>query len=130
MSKRSNKRSPAILVIDDEDYIVDMISEMLAREQYTVYKAYDGRAGLALAEHHNVDLIITDIMMPHMDGNHLVRVLLDKEQTRHIPILMIGAGTYPDNLASNVTFLAKPFNIQTILEFVKGNVFTSNSKTS
>src|SRR3954468_22321187 len=93
----SHNQSPCVLVIDDEDYITDMISTALEEAGYTAYKAYDGRQGLAVVEHYPVDMVITDIMMPYIDGNYLVRTLLEKKQTQEIPILMISAGAYPDD---------------------------------
>src|SRR5687768_8998008 len=124
-SPPKNNKPPCVLVIDDEDYVADMISAALEMEGYTAYKAYDGRQGLSLVKRYPVDMVITDIMMPHIDGNHLVRMLSDMERTRQIPILIISAGAYPTDMPANVSFLAKPFDIQTILEFVKGVDFTS-----
>ena len=57
-------RSPSILVIDDEDYVADMIATILRLEHYAVYVAYNGRAGLELARQHPLDLVIADMMLP------------------------------------------------------------------
>jgi DNA-binding response OmpR family regulator len=127
MTNNSHKTSPSILVVDDEDYVTDMISDALEFEGFVTYKAYDGREGLSLARANPVDMVITDLMMPHLDGKRLVDMLSGIEHTRNIPILIISAGAYPGIGSSNVSFLSKPFEIQTVLNFVKGIMFTGGN---
>jgi len=57
-----------ILVVDDEQNIVDLVSAYLKKDGFTVLTAFDGETGLALARQEQPDLIVLDIMLPHMDG--------------------------------------------------------------
>ena len=107
-----------VLVIDDEDYIADMIASMLVSEGYTVQVVYNGREGLEHALALRPSLLIIDIMMPYMGGMVLIERLHNEERMRTIPIVLISAGIRPLEFASNVTFLAKPFELAEILEVV------------
>ena len=57
-----------ILVVDDEEYIRDVIVEYLNNEGYLTFQAEDGLAALELLENDKFDLMILDVMMPDMDG--------------------------------------------------------------
>ena len=67
-----NKR---ILVVDDEQDIVDLISYNLRKEGYSVFTATDGETALSLAAEQKPDLVILDIMMPGYDGFEICRLL-------------------------------------------------------
>lgn len=77
-----------ILIVEDEQNIVDILSFNLSREGYDTLEAYDGNTGLQLALEQNPDLILLDLMLPGMDGFSVCRRL--REET-DIPILMVTA---------------------------------------
>lgn len=79
-----------ILVIEDNDDIRDYIHNSLS-EQYKVYTASNGKKGLKEAYTHIPDIIISDIMMPEMDGFELSRILKEDVRTSHIPIILLTA---------------------------------------
>ena len=60
-----------VLVVDDEADVVDVIVAVLAGHDITVLAAYDGRAALALARRERPDLVLSDVMMPGLDGREL-----------------------------------------------------------
>jgi two-component system alkaline phosphatase synthesis response regulator PhoP len=127
----SEAASLDVLVIDDEDYIADMIASVLASEGYTVQVVYNGREGLERALAIRPSLLIIDIMMPYLGGMALIERLHNEEHMRTIPIVQISAGIRPLEFASNVTFLAKPFELEEVLEVVAtllGRVAGNNSK--
>ena len=64
-----------IIVIDDEAVVRETITEMLQRAGYEVWAAADGGEGIDLFREKNVDLVITDMVMPHMGGKALMREL-------------------------------------------------------
>ena len=104
-----------ILVIDDEDYVADMIGAVLDVDGYTVHVAYNGRDGLHSSRLIAADLIIIDIMMPYLSGEELVDILRADPRTRVVPILLISAGARPRKEWDLVAFLAKPFDMDTLV---------------
>ncbi len=111
----ANTTPPTVLAIDDEDYVADLIATALTLEGYEVSVAYNGRDGLALAQAQHFDLIIVDIMMPHINGLSLVEQMRQLDQLRTVPIILISAGARPPHTLSNTAFLAKPFDIDWLL---------------
>ena len=65
-----------ILVVDDEANLRRVLAAQLARDGYEVHAAEDGEAALALLREHHIDLVITDLRMPKVDGMELLRAAL------------------------------------------------------
>jgi pilus assembly protein CpaE len=78
-----------ILVIDDSELITKLVRHHLVREGYQVLVAGNGPAGLKLAEEENPDLVMTDVLMPEMDGFEVTRRLRKAEATATIPIMIM-----------------------------------------
>lgn len=112
----AQQRSPVVLVIDDEDYVADMIASALEIEGIVAYVAYNGREGLEHAQKFEADLLIIDIMMPYMSGVELIQRLRDLPQHRATPVVLISAGARPQRALPNVTFVAKPFDMNEMLD--------------
>lgn len=103
-----------ILIVEDNPDIRQFIKEQLERI-YKVMEAADGENGIVIAHKFIPDLIITDVMMPKMDGFSMVKYLKENEKSSHIPIIMLtGKSSYEDKiegLETGVdTFLTKPFS--------------------
>jgi CheY-like chemotaxis protein/AraC-like DNA-binding protein len=103
-----------ILVIEDNDDIRNYIVESLS-EHYNVFSANDGLKGLEEAYSHIPDLIVSDIMMPGMDGFELGKVLKGDVRTSHIPIILLTAkDTIRDRTEGyNIgveSYITKPFS--------------------
>ncbi len=106
--------SAKILVVDDEPSIVKLVTTTLEARGYTVFPAYDGRECLTEAKIHKPDLILLDIMMPHMDGREARKALLADPLTKDIPVIHLSAvGDFEQQLkatAEGVTdYITKPF---------------------
>ncbi|WP_298729333.1 response regulator transcription factor [uncultured Granulicatella sp.] len=86
----------SILVAEDDHAIRTLITTKLKQENYTIYVAENGEEALSLMEKHQVDLLISDIMMPVMDGYALVKALRETKYT--LPILMITAKSQLESL--------------------------------
>lgn len=78
-----------ILVVDDEPDIRFILRHILQREGYEVDVAINGAAALECVKEGHPDLVITDLMMPVMDGNELVERLRSDPQTATIPIMSL-----------------------------------------
>lgn len=74
-----------ILVVDDDDLIRDFMKEYLGKQGYQVTEAADGKEGLKKFRSANFDLVITDIVMPEMEGISFIREL--REHNRKVPII-------------------------------------------
>src|SRR3712207_5445138 len=83
-----------VLVVDDDPDKLDMLAMALRMEGYGVHTATDGEAGLAGVEAAQPDLIITDVMMPRMDGYELARRVRSNPSTRFIPIIIQSAARH------------------------------------
>ena len=78
-----------ILIVEDEQNIVDILSFNLSREGYDTLEAYDGNTGLQLALEQSPDLILLDLMLPGMNGFDVCRKI--REAGSAVPILMLTA---------------------------------------
>ena len=102
-----------ILIVDDEQAIVFMIAELLEDEGYTVHPFFDSRMALDAVDREAPDLVVSDVMMPGIDGI-AVAVFLRK---RGIPVLLMSA--VPGHLAMpGVPFISKPFDLDHFLDAV------------
>lgn len=113
-----------ILVCDDDREIVDAIEIYLEQEGFHVYKAYDGEEGLSVLRKNQIHLAIVDIMMPKIDGIHLVKELRGFST---IPVIFLSAKSEDSDkiLGLNIgadDYVTKPFNPLELVARVKSNV--------
>ena len=111
-----------ILVVEDDDSLNKMICAKLNKEQYKAIPAYDGEEALAVMDKEHVDLIISDVMMPKMDGYELTRLLRDTNY--YLPILMITAKGQLEDMekgfvAGTDDYMIKPVNLKEMVLRVK-----------
>nr|WP_299202100.1 ATP-binding protein [uncultured Brumimicrobium sp.] len=111
-----SKEKPIILVIEDHREIRKLITENLGN-QYQYIEADNGKTGIKLAQEYLPDLIISDIMMPELDGVSLVRRLKENMLTSHIPIMLLTAKSSFDDKIEGLEigaddYLTKPFSIK------------------
>ena len=81
----------SVLVVDDEPDKQLLLAFALRNEGYEVHTASDGVEGLAAVEEHQPDLIVTDVMMPRMDGYEMIRRVRSNPQTKFIPVIIQSA---------------------------------------
>ncbi|HEY3358489.1 MAG TPA: response regulator [Polyangia bacterium] len=106
--------SPRILLVDDDPWIVRMVSAVLEKRGYQISTAPDGAAGLELAAQIQPDLIITDVMMPRMDGWTLVKNLRAQTRFAFVPVIFLTALSSDDDRIRGFRlgaddYLPKPF---------------------
>jgi DNA-binding response OmpR family regulator len=115
-----NKKN-RILVVDDDPHISELVFVNLDAAGYTVDRAGNGHEAIARIAEHRPDLIVLDVMMPHMDGWELCKTLRDDPETRDIRILMLTArDTERDKMVGKGVFgvdeyMTKPFNLTDLL---------------
>jgi CheY-like chemotaxis protein len=80
-----------ILVVDDEPSIVKLVEATLSGKGYEIIKAYDGQEAIVEAKLHHPDLILLDVMMPHMDGTEARKRLAADPATKDIPVVHLTA---------------------------------------
>jgi DNA-binding response OmpR family regulator len=80
-----------VLVADDDEDILDLVTLHLERAGYDVITVRDGRAALAAAREHQPDLVVLDVVMPRLNGHEVVRSLRGDESTRDIPVVLLSA---------------------------------------
>jgi CheY-like chemotaxis protein len=111
--------SPMILVVEDELAIATMIEEILEDEGYRVRTASNGQEGWQQVAEAAPDLVLSDVMMPVMDGLTLCRQLHTAAATRHIPVILMSAARGVDVDGSpHVAFVPKPFPITLLLDTI------------
>lgn len=81
---------PTVLLVDDNEDIIDFISEDL-QEIYHVLKAFNGEDALKLLQNEAVHLVVTDVMMPGMDGFELCKAIKTDFEHSHIPVIILTA---------------------------------------
>ena len=110
---KQSKGTLKVLVVDDDDSMLDYLSDSL-KHNYKIITARNGKEGLKLAVSQMPDLIITDVVMPEMDGIQLVKTLKGNSLVSHIPIIMLsGKNKLQDRMMGLDTgadsYLPKPF---------------------
>ena len=113
-----------ILTIDDSKTMRDMLMLTLADAGFDVLQAVDGQDGVDLLEKENVDLIITDINMPRMDGYEVIRQLRKRPEHKATPILVLTTESETDkkNIAREAGatgWLVKPFDPDKLIATVR-----------
>jgi CheY-like chemotaxis protein len=117
--QRSQFMTHTILVVDDEASLLDVLAGILEHYDYVVLKASDGVEAVKLIQENRIDLLITDYMMPKLDGVALYHHVM-AESALSIPIIMMSA--LPDALDALLPYavLKKPFLLEEFVQHVEG----------
>jgi CheY-like chemotaxis protein len=83
---------PRILIVDDEILLAELLSELLQAEGYTTALAAHGLEAMKKIDEALPDLILSDFMMPLMNGLELAQALREDDRTRHIPFVLMTGG--------------------------------------
>ncbi len=123
-----DSRRHTCLVVEDTPDVIRLVG-MALQQDFKMLSAPDGAQGLEMARKELPSLIVTDLMMPGMDGLELTSRLRDDPTTRHIPIVMLTArGELEDRVAGMDTgvntYLAKPFSPRELLSSARSLVKT------
>jgi CheY-like chemotaxis protein len=110
---------PTVLVVDDEPSIAELLVDVLDSAGYRVLRAANGRTALAIARRERPALVLTDRMMPEVDGVEFTHRLHSSPITRDIPVVLMSS-TRPDSgIMGDIPFLAKPFELDDLIHTVE-----------
>lgn len=117
-----------ILVIDDEPHLVEMMANRLKANHYEVVTAVAGREGLEKAKKERPDLILLDLMMPDLDGHHVLQTLKKMAETNRVPVMVLTVKKWGEDIQKMIEegavgYIVKPFDpkilMQKIAEVIK-----------
>ncbi|MGI6283037.1 MULTISPECIES: response regulator transcription factor [Caproicibacterium] len=116
-----------ILIVDDEEYIVELIRMNLKREGYQPICAYSGQEALEKAWAEKPDLILLDVMMPDMDGLETCRKLRENHLTQKVPIIILSAKSEETDKVIGLgvgadDYMTKPFGIRELLARINAHL--------
>jgi CheY-like chemotaxis protein/MinD-like ATPase involved in chromosome partitioning or flagellar assembly len=118
-----------ILIIDDDESLLQMVSIMLKRAGYTPILATDGYKGIEIAQRDKPDMAIVDVMMPNISGYEVCRILREDSATMEIPLLILTALSQPEQRdfaedAGADDFVTKPVTRDDLLKHVEELLYT------
>ncbi|MBK0383063.1 response regulator [Pedobacter sp. SD-b] len=121
---KQKKDLPLVLVVEDNEELNIYLCKLLGKTS-DIISAANGREGIAMAFEEMPDLIVSDVMMPEIDGLHLCETLKTDKRTSHIPIILLTAKSDDHTHISGIkygadNYLSKPFNPQVLLSYVEG----------
>jgi phosphate regulon transcriptional regulator PhoB len=113
-----------ILIVDDEQDIVELISYNLEKEGFKIVKAYDGEAAHRLVRSEKPDLMILDLMLPKMNGLDVCKAIRRNPETANLPIIMLTAkGDETDKIIGLEIgaddYVTKPFSVKELIARVR-----------
>jgi signal transduction histidine kinase/DNA-binding response OmpR family regulator len=112
----SDKTKKNILIVEDNPDMQSFLQKEL-HEQYNVFQAFNGKDGFEMAIDEDFQLIISDVMMPIMDGFEMVQQIKSNIDTSHIPIILLTSKASDDSIVEGLQtraddYVTKPFNIK------------------
>jgi len=114
----------SILIVDDSVSIRQSVRFILEQNGYTVFEGSDGVEGLKRLSEQKVQLVITDVNMPNMDGLTMVKKIRETEGIKFVPILVLttesqGSVVEEGKKVGATGWIVKPFNNEKLLETIK-----------
>lgn len=118
---------PQILLVDDDEILLESMADLLMLSDYRVVTAQNGIEALNVLQEHRPDCIVTDVMMPEMDGFEFIGEVRRREELAEIPIILITA--YDKRAYSRVpadsapdAVLTKPFDADDLVAAIQGQL--------
>jgi two-component system, OmpR family, alkaline phosphatase synthesis response regulator PhoP len=124
MAKPRVNTRERILVVDDEEDLLELVNYNLTKEGYRVEGVGTGEEALAAARRALPDLVVLDLLLPHVDGLEVCRLLKSDPKTQHIPIIMLTAKSEEADVVTGLElgaddYLTKPFSPRVLLARIK-----------
>lgn len=120
-----------ILLVDDEEGYRELVARMLAKAGYEVVQAADGIEALSLLEKSKIDLVISDILMPVLNGYALVARL--RAKWPNMPVILttgfLSMDAAKTMMNGSVDFIPKPINADTLIDMIHRRILSSSQIT-
>src|ERR1035437_254481 len=118
------KEKADILIVEDSLLQAVQLKYLLEKHQYQVIVAENGKLALALLEHYEPKIIISDIRMPIMDGYELCRTVKAQKRDEHIPVILLTSLSDPEDVIEGLecgadNFITKPYTEEYLLSHVE-----------
>ncbi len=117
--------SGRVLIIDDDDEFLTMIKLLLSLNNFEVDTANSGMEGLSKIENSNYDIVLLDVMMPHMSGFEVLKKIRRNEKLIDLPIIMLTAKSEKEDVLQGISigandYITKPFETEILIAKMKG----------
>ncbi|MBI2899274.1 MAG: response regulator [Planctomycetes bacterium] len=113
----------AVLVVDDNSQIRDLVSELLRADGFRVVEAADGVAALERLERGGIDVVVSDVEMPRLTGDRLCLRMREREELRSIPVILMSGSSLPDHSGIRALpidgFVEKPIDPAVLLPMIR-----------
>jgi YesN/AraC family two-component response regulator len=125
-------RKKRILLVEDNPIVLDTLGDLLEMEDYDVVTADNGKIALDKLTEFNPDAVISDVMMPEMDGFEFLKEVRKTPKYAHLPVVLLTAKAMNENKIEGYTsgadyYITKPYNSQELLLIVK-NIFEGKQR--
>jgi DNA-binding response OmpR family regulator len=116
--------TPHILIVDDTKALADTIADLLRMEGFQVSLVLNGESAIGFLNNNSPDLVITDLVMPGIDGIKLIEIIRSDPRHTHLPVILLTAQVDPENRSAGVkaganVCLEKPFDEDDLLSSIQ-----------
>ena len=123
-AQRDVEQRRKILIVDDDQTQVEVLSHRLQKQGFSTFLAFEGRVGLAKAREHRPDLVLLDLRLPDLDGFSVCEELVDSPETCDIPIIIVSGSDRPDVVRTSRAagcefFVRKPYDPNALLTLIQ-----------
>lgn len=113
-----------IVVMDDDLMIRKLLKSVLTKAGYEVFVAANGEEGMGQVKAVRPDMVVSDVLMPKMDGYEVLKAIKDNEETKDIPVVMLSSLDLETDIAKGLSlgaahYLTKPLQRDLLLERIK-----------
>jgi len=121
----------SVLIVEDDEIIRENIKEYLELNGFDVFESENGKTGLSLAHSNTPDVIISDVMMPEMNGIEMLSELKKDTNTSLIPVILITAKVEAKDVREGMTvgaddYITKPFDLEDLLHAINTQISKKN----